>query len=78
MLELELSSTKSARFLALRVSPRNSPPFLALWLITLSQIQSEQFADLNGKLRLVEKLRDENAEREAEIARVLRQQQQYR
>lgn len=42
------------------------------------QVQSEQLADLNGKLRLVEKLRDENSEREAEIARVLRQQQQQR
>lgn len=43
-----------------------------------SQVQAEQLADLNGKLRLVEKLRNENSEREAEIAAALRQQQRQR
>ncbi|CAN0348401.1 unnamed protein product, partial [Ectocarpus sp. 8 AP-2014] len=44
----------------------------------LTKVQAEQLADLNGKLRLVEKLRNENSEREAEIAAALRQQQRQR
>eukprot|EP00752_Nemacystus_decipiens_P011224 g9974.t1 len=44
----------------------------------LAKVQAEQIADLNGKLRLVEKLRNENSEREAEIAAALRQQQRQR
>eukprot|EP00903_Cladosiphon_okamuranus_P009751 g9270.t2 len=44
----------------------------------LTKVQAEQIADLNGKLRLVEKLRNENSEREAEIAAALRQQQRQR
>lgn len=49
------------------------PPLCFPW-----QVQAEQLADLNGKLRLVEKLRNENSEREAEIAAALRQQQRQR
>ncbi|CBN77193.1 conserved unknown protein [Ectocarpus siliculosus] len=44
----------------------------------LTKVQADQLADLNGKLRLVEKLRNENSEREAEIAAALRQQQRQR
>lgn len=51
-----------------RISARRFPP----------QVQAAQLADLNGKLRLVEQLRNENAEREGEIAEALRQQQRER
>ncbi|CAN0500927.1 unnamed protein product, partial [Scytosiphon promiscuus] len=44
----------------------------------LPQLQAQQLADLHDKLRLVERLRDENSEREADIARALREQQQQR
>lgn len=44
----------------------------------LMQVQTGQLNDLNDKLRLVEKLRKENSEREAEIAAALRQQQRQR
>lgn len=59
---------------------KNTPCETLAPLVTLilTKVQAEQLADLNGKLRLVEKLRDENSDREAEIARVLRQQQDQR
>ena len=42
------------------------------------KVQEDQLADLKDKLCLVEKLRDQNSEKEAEIAQVLRQQQYQR
>ncbi|CAM9348904.1 unnamed protein product [Scytosiphon promiscuus] len=44
----------------------------------LTQVQAGQLSDLNDKLRLVEKLRKDNSEREAEIATALRHQQRQR
>eukprot|EP00904_Undaria_pinnatifida_P009501 jgi/Undpi1/5681/HiC_scaffold_2.g00955.m1 len=44
----------------------------------LTKLQEQQLADLHDKLRLVERLRDENSEREADIARAIREQQQQR
>mmetsp|Transcript_41184 Transcript_41184/g.67520 ORF Transcript_41184/g.67520 Transcript_41184/m.67520 type:complete len:92 (-) Transcript_41184:30-305(-) len=44
----------------------------------MAKAQADQFNDLDAKLRLVEQLREENRQKEAELNRAVARQQQVR